>query len=229
MGINCKVRVVFTLVELLVVIAVIALLASLLLPALGKAKEVAYRTACANTLYQIGRANALYQSDWNGFIADGSDTPENTTPGCSAYNWMLKLRSYMGIQSLKVKPTDDKRKTYTCPKTPNGNFNGNYPSWDINSSTVNGSNGPRSIMAFALPSAKLYLCEANGYGWFPSWLFNIAGADHNIRVCHPGKTANIVFLDGHVKAYGAPPLPIPEDNALAGKWLDISANVAPGL
>lgn len=225
MGKTRNIRIIFTLVELLVVIAVIALLASLLLPALSKAKEVAYRSVCANTLYQLGRANALYQSDWNGFIADGSDTPGNTVLGCDNYNWMIKLAPFMN--STKIKPSSGD-KTFTCPKNPNGNFSGNYPSWEINNSTKS-ANGPLSIMKFALPSGKVYLCEANGKGCFTSWFFNVAGSNPNISQRHVGRIANIVFLDGHVRAYGAPPLPIPEDNALAGKWLDTSSNAAPGL
>ena len=69
----------FTLVEMLVVIAIIGVLAGLILPALSTARSSARKSACSNSLGQIGKSIAIYHNSNSEYFPSyanyGSDTP----------------------------------------------------------------------------------------------------------------------------------------------------------
>lgn len=64
----------FTILELLVVISIIVLLASLILPALKNAKEKGKQSVCANNLRQCGIAVHSYAGDYNSFLPPARTT-----------------------------------------------------------------------------------------------------------------------------------------------------------
>lgn len=98
----------FTLIELLIVIAIIAILAALLLPALNKAKNAAMRAFCMGNLRQIGMTVTTYGADSRDCFPSGVD-------------W--DYYSYFDTSICDVLPYFPNRKVLVCPGTdPNYSF-----------------------------------------------------------------------------------------------------------
>jgi len=81
----------FTLVELLVVIGIIALLISILLPSLNKARETANRVKCASNLRQIGQAILLYANDNHGIYPRTYYSASNPPLVPNVMGWQSEL------------------------------------------------------------------------------------------------------------------------------------------
>jgi prepilin-type N-terminal cleavage/methylation domain-containing protein/prepilin-type processing-associated H-X9-DG protein len=64
----------FTLVELLIVVAIISILAALILPALSSARGTVKRITCAANMRQIGQGCFMYVNDYNGWMPPVSNT-----------------------------------------------------------------------------------------------------------------------------------------------------------
>ena len=91
----------FTLVELLVVIGIIALLVSILLPSLNKAREAAKTLQCLSNLRQFGQANAIYAAqfkNWNVPHIQGYATPHVSVSERTSWYENFAFRRALGIK-----------------------------------------------------------------------------------------------------------------------------------
>ena len=109
----------FTLLELLIVVALTALLCAILIPALGGVRKSAQQARCASNMRQIGCALLLYAA------ANDNKLPETSHTAVFGQSWIYTLSDYLG----------DCDEVRICPADPNGNsrFDAEGTSYILNS------------------------------------------------------------------------------------------------
>lgn len=215
----------FTLIEILVVIAIVVLLAGLLFPVFSSAREGARTTSCASNLKQIGLAMALYTSDYR------QRYPlVKTNLGCT---WVDAIYPYAKSPALFQCPSA-KRGRYepgcgipteeipgTFPPVPDG-FNGSYDMVTPFIETITTQNGGTITKKFHIEPTSL---SVSRYRFPSTTILVLDGSDdsyhfHNIyAVINPGidpitsvddlkdggvlprhkDGVNLLYVDGHVK------------------------------
>lgn len=205
----------FTLIELLIVIAILAILASMLLPAVSRARERGIAIKCVSTMQTLGKAGQFYAADANDFLPMLHDNYTNLwyQSACNAnyYNYFLGTsdsgRKYVPVGRL-------------CPKvasfpnvfrTSHASFPGQtFISFFGMNGTETLKDGKKQFHRFGRvvqPASKLLQVETNNpaagpngnQGW---WLINRDSAsllDGKVAYVH-ANFANVLFFDGHVAA-----------------------------
>lgn len=207
---------IFTLIELLIVIAIIAILAAMLLPALNKAREAANEASCANQLKQLGTAMAMYIGDWSDYTpavtsAGGRDGNGihwyATEPGNWSYEYLSRARG----QNAE----DRSRKPLLCPSAPPSHlgaaltFNFNYGYVLETGGVDSGLNAAlenycrRKTATVKSPSTAYCFMDIMTDRWtderrFASSEYYARDASRiNLEFRH-GDAVNMLLLDGHV-------------------------------
>ena len=204
----------FTLIELLIVIAIIAILAGMLLPALNKARTMAYSSSCISNLKQIGIASAQYNADWQDYVVPTSW--QNWDNGSNyERNWIWITYPYVTGKNMP-KTNNPKNTPYICPGgLPEDLFvYNNRPITNLAYNTRLGLIKNNST-EWHKPLLKINRCERPGLsiavwdvkkvntnGAVATSTINSreCSAKEYIRTCAPqrhGERDNLLFIDGH--------------------------------
>lgn len=200
----------FTLVELLIVVAVIGILVSLLLPALKSARDKAKEIGCANNLKQQSVGLLNYANDFNGWLPP----TRVDTASCHYYFWGNYINdNYLkspGIFLCASHPSPSEMSFWSGgewevgERTKAGNTYGynlrpsdNYTpvDWDVSVSL------PYRLPSFKKPSESMIVSEArqdvqSSENWY---VYNFAGTSNWSVAFNHRQGANALFIDGHVK------------------------------
>ncbi|HEX8550990.1 MAG TPA: DUF1559 domain-containing protein [Abditibacteriaceae bacterium] len=185
----------FTLIELLIVIAIIAILASILFPVFGRARENARRSSCSSNLKQIGLGVQQYTQDY--------DERYPMKNQATDVRWNQAIQPYVKATQLFACPSNP------LNKTNNANANGSYPaiptSYAPNSRFIDADYG-HSLAEANEPTIKILVGEIAQETWHDfgsSWWDNATTFSDALTgsgfAGHLG-TSNYLFADGHVKA-----------------------------
>ncbi len=205
------------------VIAIIAVLAAMLLPALRNAKEASRASVCVNNLRQHYFAFMSYTDDYNGYLVGW--LVQTGPSGCSQYVIWSNILPQLGYLPHWGPYTYAISQTLKCPSNPNsygGNpYTGSYKDGTPNYMYVNdagndlncpGNLALRKLSDVVHPDSKAMLYEGGqGHGlptyacWFSlppfySGYFSPNSPDYCIADFH-NNHSNVLFFDGHVQRF----------------------------
>ncbi|MDF3131091.1 type II secretion system protein [Kiritimatiellaeota bacterium B1221] len=210
----------FTLIEMLVVIAIIALLITMISAATGKALEKSRRTACASNLHGLAQGLLVYAMDHNGYFPkyrpDSNAWPwagEWATEDYSTFyeNYIGDKRTYYCPSDLRIRPLSEggRGAPYFPEKNPGDwrrntsyNYFGGMSAWnnEARDHTGNKRGGYQNLSDIPNASSSTLIADIMMLGKsIPSDFSASPEKEWN----HPGKTiassgGNLGYADGHV-------------------------------
>jgi prepilin-type N-terminal cleavage/methylation domain-containing protein/prepilin-type processing-associated H-X9-DG protein len=194
----------FTLIQLLVVIAIIGILVAILVPVIARARSQALIVSCASNLNQIGKALHMYAKDWDGY-APPYTTHREFPPGYDprAHDGDEQMRdSTATTAGLKgaYEPYLKNEGVWFCPAEPGAHKRGEHGGYRYDLRLTTYSVAPFVRWRAPMPiDEPLDACtgylppQCVPYAWDSPIFDDPRNADP-----HPGGP-NAVFYDGHVK------------------------------
>jgi prepilin-type N-terminal cleavage/methylation domain-containing protein len=193
----------FTLIELVIVMAIISILAAIMLPTAIIAQERARRAVCMNNLRQIGMALAMYAEE-NG----GRTPPQPSGPGAGqssagspcSLDGTSEMKEMFGIDYFVadvLMPYVADRRIFVCPSEWMRSRRPACANWTYGYCAPGAriDLGPKDAPDYGDPSRVWLACDM----WGSSW-----GCNHTPRSWAGAFYLNVVYLDGHTRGVRVP-------------------------
>ena len=219
----------FTLIELLIVIAIIAILAALLLPALHSARKKAQAIGCMSNLKQVGQAALMYEHDhgrgvesvtWNYIRWQSTLMLDYVDPVRAKSSWVVNIQ-VRHIQKTRPEATESSGPlkaygVFACPGQMSDNFTRSFQ--EANHYGLNrfmGKEAPSTVWGIGYdgtiyykrvkrPSQRMLIADVKGSGENAYSPKAVSALDYR----HILRT-NFAFLDGHVESRDLSGTPAP--------------------
>lgn len=196
----------FTLLELLIVIAIIAILASMLLPALSKARQAAQSSICKGNLKQLAAAMYSYADDYDGWgtYFTNVDYGNGLYGPFDDWRYDYSLCPYLGTgkktyglnppAASSLCPSGRRDGTGAQTSTGQSNFSYSFSIYLTRGNTVLPNNTGSKITQVKKPSIRVFCADTTTYA--ASLWSNTHFANR-----HRGGRDNLIFVDSHVEEW----------------------------
>lgn len=196
----------FTLVELLVVLAIIGVLTALLLPALGRARRQAKNTHCLSNLRQLGIAVRTFAEDRESRLPSAELLPSQPVDPA---NPLPRIASVLGAELGAGDTNAPARRVFACPADNLGRFEKEDSSYEWNIE-LNGrrldetrSAQVRFVRVIEESGQAPEIVDTNQVVAFPPVTTPLLFDYDEFHPRPPQSGKNAVFMDGHAEPLDA--------------------------